>query len=140
VAEPDEPNETEVLAPGQRVRDVIEVVDPVDAADNRWIAAAAYLGPAFLFAWLLGRESHFARYHLNQGAIFAIAWIALWIGSVVGSMLLSVIPILGWLIAAGVDLAIVVGWIAMASIGVRNALAGRAEPLPILGRTITIVR
>jgi hypothetical protein len=43
----------------------LATIHPDNIAAHRWIAAIAYLGPLVLVALLLGRQSRFARYHLN---------------------------------------------------------------------------
>ncbi len=118
----------------------VEAADTRDAAENKWIAAIAYVGPLVLVALLLGRQSPFARFHLNQGLVFAITWIVLWVVGLVTDVFLSFIPILGWMIAACIPLTLFVGWVILAVTGVLNAINGRVQPLPGIGKAFTVVR
>lgn len=117
----------------------IEIVDPVDAADNKWLAAIAYLGPLVFVALLLGPPSPFARYHLNQGLVLGITTVVCWVVGLVCDVLLMSIPIVGWLVAACIPLALFVGWLVLAITGVLNAVNGRASPLPVIGRAFRVL-
>lgn len=137
----DAPPRVEVIdASGPIDRVIAEIVDPGDAADNKWIATAAYAGPAILVTALLGRSSRFARFHLNQGLVLTITWAVLWVAALIASAILAFIPVVGWILATAIDVGLVVGWFALAAIGARTALQGRAEPLPMIGKSLRIVR
>lgn len=117
----------------------LEATDTRDAAENKWIAAIAYLGPLVFVALLLGRQSPFARYHLNQGLVFAITWIVLWIVGLVTDVFLTFIPFIGWIIGACIPLTLFIGWVILAVTGVLNAVNGRVLPLPGIGKAFTVL-
>lgn len=113
--------------------------DPNDVAQHKWIAAIAYLGPLVFVALLLGRQSAFARYHLNQGLVFAITWCVLWVVGLMLDFFLSFIPFVGWVIAACIPLALFVGWVMLAFTGVLNAINGRVRSLPGIGNAFRVL-
>jgi len=65
--------------------------DPKDVADNKLMAAIAYLGILCLIPLLAKKDSKFAQEHGKQGLVLAIAWAIVWI--------VGIIPFLGWLVA-----------------------------------------
>ncbi|MBR3753942.1 MAG: hypothetical protein IKK49_02415 [Clostridia bacterium] len=84
------------------------------------MALLAYI--IFLIPLLAAKDSKFARFHTNQGLV-------LFIGAILSSVI-TVIPIIGWIIAPIAGLAITV----LAIIGIVNALGGKAKELPIIGK------
>ena len=134
--EPLPPSSFDVGAPGASP---LATIHPDDVAAHRWIAAIAYLGPLVLVALLLGRQSRFARYHLNQGLVFAITWIVLWVVGLITDVLLGLIPFVGWIIAACIPLTLFIGWVILAVTGVLNAVNGRVRPLPGIGTAFRVL-
>jgi uncharacterized membrane protein len=132
-------NETQHDTSPFRSSALVTAADPSDVAQNKWIAAIAYLGPLVLVALLLGRQSPFARYHLNQGLVFAITWIVLWVVGLMLDLFLSFVPIVGWIIAACIPLTLFVGWVILAVTGVLNAVNGRVQSLPGIGHAFKVL-
>ncbi len=99
--------------------------DPNDVQSNKVMAILAYFGILFLIPLLAAKESAYARYHTNQGLILFL------FGFVCGvlSVVLGVIPKIGWLITTVGYLAVFVFFI----IGVINAAGGKMKPLPLIG-------
>ena len=94
--------------------------DPQDIEKNKVMALLAYI--IFLIPLLAAKDSKFARFHTNQGLV-------LFVGAILSSVI-TVIPIIGWIIAPIAGLAITV----LAIIGIVNAIGGKAKELPIIGK------
>ena len=100
--------------------DTTSEYDAQDIEKNKVMALLAYI--IFLIPLLAAKDSKFARFHTNQGLV-------LFIGAILSSVI-TVIPIIGWIIAPIAGLAITV----LAIIGIVNALGGKAKELPIIGK------
>lgn len=98
-----------------------QTYDPADIEKNKTIAGLAYL--IFFLPLILCPDSRFARYHANQSLM-------LFIVSVAGTIILSIIPILGWLLLPFYSIAIFIFFI----MGLINGLGGKAKELPIIGK------
>jgi uncharacterized membrane protein len=98
-----------------------EVFEQADIEKNKTIAGLAYL--IFFLPLLACPDSRFGRYHANQSLILFIA-------SVAGTIVLSIIPIIGWLLLPVFALAICVFGI----MGLINGLGGKAKELPLIGK------
>ena len=95
-----------------------------DIAHNKFFAAASYVGIFVLVPILLAKESRFAQFHANQGAILLIATIII---NGVGPIL----PVIGsGLIVPLGNLAAVV----LSLIGIVNAVQGKEQELPLIGK------
>jgi uncharacterized membrane protein len=82
--------------------------------DGKVMAGIAYFGfIGFLIAYLVGKENRFTLYHAQQGLVLAIA------------LLLSPIPIIGWLWG--------IGCLVLFIMGLLNGFGGKVAPLPLLG-------
>lgn len=68
------------------------------------------------------KNDPFVRFHIKQGLVLLIASL--------GSMVLKMVPILGWIILPFYSLAIVI----LAIIGVVNAVSGKEQALPLIGQ------
>lgn len=121
------PSYTPPIVPGAP-----EQMDIRDAQDNRVMAILAYIGILVLIPLLAAKESPFARYHANQGLVLAITEV---IYSTVYSILTSIILAISWRLYF---LVIIIGlggfvFLALAILGIINAVNGNMKPLPILG-------
>lgn len=94
--------------------------DPADIEKNKVMAVLAYI--IFLIPLLAAKDSPFAKFHTNQGLILFLAGIAV--------AILSVIPIIGWIIGIVAPIAITV----LAVIGIIAAYKGEAKELPLIGK------
>jgi len=94
--------------------------DKNDIENNKVIALLAYI--LFFIPLLAAKDSPFAKYHANQGLVLFICGLI--------SSFFWIIPILGWIIAPILSLAITV----LAVIGIINALNGKAKELPLIGK------
>lgn len=82
------------------------------------------------YVWILvlvplmteAKNDPFVKFHIKQGLVLLIASL--------GSVVLSMIPILGWMILPFYSLGIVI----LAIIGVVNAVSGKEQALPLIGQ------
>ncbi len=93
--------------------------DVEKAKSTAWLS---YLGILWLVPLLTLKDNAFAKFHVKQGIMLTIVWVA--------SSILAVIPIIGWLAA-------IVLWIyavVMTILGIINALNGNYWKMPITGK------
>lgn len=98
-----------------------EVYDVQDIEKNKVIAGLAYL--IFFLPLLACPDSKYGRFHSNQALL-------LFITSVGGTIILSIIPILGWILIPFYSIAIMVFVI----LGLVNGIGGKAKELPVIGK------
>lgn len=92
--------------------------------DNRWIAAASYIGPAFLYTYFVkGKDSEIIKYHANQACVLFGAEV------LSGIFYRNRIPVLGNALKKATNIM----FFALAFIGARAAVANQKKPLPVLG-------
>jgi uncharacterized membrane protein len=72
--------------------------------------------------WIIEKESSFVRFHAMQSILFAGSWIVVYI-------VLSFIPILGWIIMLLINLLWLVLWIML----MIKAYQGERFKLPVIG-------
>ena len=89
------------------------------AKGTAWLS---YVGILWLIPLLTMKDNAFAKFHVKQGIMLTILWVA--------SSILAVIPIIGWL----ADLVIWVFAIIMMVMGIVNSLNGKYWQMPIIGK------
>lgn len=89
-----------------------------DVEQNKGIAALSYIWILFLIPLLTKKNSDFAKYHAKQGLVLFI------FTTVVGFIMW--IPIIGWLLGIASFILFIIGLV--------NALGGKKEPLPLIGK------
>ncbi len=99
--------------------------DPADIEKNKAMAGLAYF--LFFLPLVSCPDSPYGRYHANQGLVLLLF-------SVIGSIVLGIIPIIGWIILLFFPIVVVV----FAIMGLMNGLNGRAKPLPLIGKIIIL--
>ena len=99
----------------------VPIFAPEDIEKNKTMAGLAYF--IFFLPLIVCPDSKFAKYHANQGLLLLIAAFA-------GSIILSFIPIIGWLLLPVYSLIIFV----MAIMGLITGLNGKDRELPIIGK------
>lgn len=92
-----------------------------DIEKNKVISGLAYI--IFFLPLIVCPESPFGRFHANQGLLLLIT-------SVVGSIVLGLIPFIGWVLLPLFSLTIIV----FAIIGLVGGISGKAKELPIIGK------
>lgn len=95
--------------------------DQADIEKNKAISGLAYL--IFFLPLLVCPDSKYGRFHANQALI-------LFITSVGGTIILSIIPFIGWILLPFFSIAIMVFVI----LGLLNGLGGKAKELPLIGK------
>ena len=91
-----------------------------DIFKNKTMSALAYI--IFFIPLIAAPESKFGKFHSNQGLVLLIAGFA-------GTVVLGMIPIIGWILLPVFELAIFV----IAVIAIVNTLNGKAKKLPFIG-------
>ena len=104
-----------------QTKDMDLVFEQEDIEKNKVMAGLAYI--IFFLPLLACPDSKFAKYHANQGLILLIV-------SFAGSIILSLIPIIGWLLLPIFTVVVLI----FAVIGLVNGLGGKAKELPIIGK------
>ncbi|GEM_PF-370425 len=92
-----------------------------DIEKNKAIAALAYL--IFFLPLLAAQDSSYARFHANQGLLLFILGFG-------GNTILTIIPILGWILIPFFSLFVII----LAVMGILNAVNGKAKDLPLIGQ------
>lgn len=95
--------------------------DPDDINKNKTMAGLAYL--LFFLPLITCPESRYAKFHANQALILVIVAVA-------GSMILGIIPIIGWIIMPFFGIATLI----LGIIGLINGFKGKTKRLPIIGK------
>lgn len=108
--------------------DTTSEYSPEDISSNKLMAILAYLGILVLIPVFCAKNSPYARFHTNQGAVLAIAEIVI---NLVISVL-SGFPSIGWLFTLIGGIADVAFFVLMI-IGIINAVNGKAKELPVIG-------
>ena len=118
-AEP-EPEEPRQAPPRAEYKSTV-LPDEEDALSNKGLGALCYLWILFIVPLVLRPNSRFLRFHANQGLVLAILWL-------IAGMCFT-IPILGTLAGIAGNL---LAFVCMIK-GILNAVAGKCEPLPVIG-------
>ncbi|MEG2429212.1 MAG: DUF4870 domain-containing protein [Oscillospiraceae bacterium] len=108
------------------MNDETQYFNPADINDNKGLCILSYFGFLFLIPMLVnGQKSPFTRFHVNQGMVLFLLYIAMGIVTAI----LRFIPILGGLISGLAW----VGLLVLSIMGIVNAAQGTAKRLPIIG-------
>lgn len=110
-------------------KDTTGEYDKQDIENNKVMGILAYLSWLVLVPLFRAKESKFARFHVNQGIVLAIAEIL----AVVVCGILAGIPLIGWIFSI-IESLICLICLIFAVIGIVNAANGRAKELPIVGQ------
>lgn len=92
-----------------------------DIEKNKTIAGLAYF--IFFLPLLATPESKFGKFHANQGLLLLILGVG-------GNLILSLIPILGWVLILPFSILVLV----LAVMGLINAFGGKVQELPLIGQ------
>lgn len=97
-----------------------KVFEAEDIEKNKIISAIAYL--LFFLPLITSPESKFGKFHANQGLLNLIL-------AVLGGIVLTIIPIIGWMLMPLFNLAV----LALDLWGAYNAYSGKAIEMPLYG-------
>lgn len=119
-------NEAEDTTGTNSVNQENPIFDKDDIEKNKAMAGLAYL--IFFLPLIVCPESKFAKFHANQGLLLLLFGFG-------GSIILGMIPLIGWLILLVWPLVVLVYGI----IGMVNGFGGKAKELPLIG-SIKIIK
>jgi uncharacterized membrane protein len=108
-----------------------------DAENNKGMAIIAYI--LFFVPLLTGdhKKSPFVKFHTNQGTVLFLTWIAWWLISLMLGFIFRGFFL--WAIFSLVRFAVWVGVIVLLVLGIINAVNGKMNPLPLIGK-FTIIK
>lgn len=120
--------------------DTTSEFDQMDINNNKVMAVLAYIGILVLVPIFAAKDSKFARFHANQGLILLIASVAYNIvASVIRAILGAVLGVVGGIVGWILTLLSLV-FLALAIIGIVNAVNGKAKELPVIGKFKILTR
>ncbi|MDD3726372.1 MAG: hypothetical protein PHI44_04185 [Candidatus Ratteibacteria bacterium] len=94
--------------------------------EGKGLAWLSYLGVLLVVPLLVNKDNEYSKFHVKQGIVLLICSI----GWQIVSMIFNMIPVIGTIIYA---VGILFLFILMV-IGIINALSGKTEPLPVMGK------
>ena len=97
------------------------VFDEADIQKNKTMAGLAYI--LFFLPLVSCPDSKFGRFHANQGLLLLILGFA-------GGIILSIIPIIGWILSPLFYILILI----LGILGLINGFGGKAKALPVIGK------
>ena len=106
--------------------------DPNDIQTNNLLSLLSYLGILVLIPLLLVKKSRFSRFHANQGLALIIANAAVYFLSFLSGALCSVSWV--FIILLLPCMLLNMACIALAVLGIINAIRGKAKELPVIGK------
>lgn len=95
-------------------------IDQADIDQNKTMAGLAYI--IFFLPLLVCPDSQFGRFHANQGLLLLLL-------GFVGSFILSIIPIIGWILLPFFGIGVLV----LVVMGLINGFNGKVKELPLIG-------
>jgi len=117
--------------------------EAADIEQNKIFGVISYLGLLFLVPLIAAKQSKFAMYHCNQGAVLFLTWVCTWIALLIVSAIFHLIPFLGFIIGIlfmFLHFALWIGFLALMIVGIINAVNGKMKPLPLIGSLFTLVK
>ena len=110
--------------------------DAGDVEKNKILSLLSYISLLFLIPMFCAKDSKFARFHVNQGIVLFICELVVGLVGWVLGLILGIIPFVGTVL--GILLAVVtwvveLAFLALAILGIVNAVQGKAKELPLLG-------
>ncbi len=97
------------------------IYTPEDIEKNKTMAGLAYL--LFFLPLIACPESGYAKFHANQALL-------LWITGIAGTVILGIIPIIGWILMPVFGICVLI----LGVMGLVNGFGGKAKRLPLIGR------
>lgn len=106
------------------------IADALHLDNKNWIAAASYLGPAFLYTYFVKSQGdEFINYHANQACLLFVFDVA--------TNVFKKIPVIGSPIKKACGVAAFV----LAFLNAKKAVANKMEPVPYIGELgITVLK
>lgn len=82
---------------------------------------------------LLDKDRPYVRFHASQSIVFSLAWVGVWVAMMVVDTVLSLIPVLGWLLSLLLTLAVALAGFAIWIVLMYRAYQGDEWELPVVG-------
>jgi len=98
-----------------------EIYSAEDIEKGKTMAGLSYL--LFFLPLVVCPESRYAKFHANQSLLLLIVAIA-------GNIILSLIPIIGWILIPIFGLGVLI----LGIMGLINGFGGKAKRLPLIGK------
>lgn len=89
---------------------------------NVLMAILAYIGPLVIVSYAVAKDDAFVKFHIAQGLVLFVIEAGVW---VLGMMMWQLWPLFSMINLAAAVLSI---------IGIINAMKGKEEPLPVVGK------
>ncbi|MDR0463398.1 MAG: hypothetical protein LBG64_04230 [Pseudomonadales bacterium] len=103
-------------------------------SSNKGMAALSYIGLLFIIPMVTNSKNDpFVKFHIKQGIVLFISYIVAWIASIVISMILGNIPIMGGIMSFLISTGIWIFYIVLIIKGIVNATGGKTKELPVVG-------
>lgn len=106
---------------------VVEAQQEKKEDKNVVMALLCYLGLLIIIPLVTdAKKDPYVKFHIKQGIVLLVTSVALWIASII----LAFIPVLGWIL-------VFLGWIGLLVLvimGIVNALTGKENILPVVGK------
>lgn len=114
------------MAENNNVSPEIENFETEDIEKNKTMAGLAYI--LFFLPLIACPDSPYGKFHANQGLLLLIV-------SIAGTTILTIIPLIGWVLLPVFGLVILI----FAIMGLVNGFQGKAKRLPLFGK-YTIIK
>lgn len=118
---------------------IVEECSPKNS--DRVYSLLAYAGVLWLVGLLVDKNNSKMRFHINQGVLLTIVYVA--VGMVV-SLLGGLFTAIFWKVGSAISIMLnIVMWISyliFVAIGLYNAWKGEERPLPFIGNLFTLIR
>jgi uncharacterized membrane protein len=99
---------------------------PDDIEKNKTMAGLSYI--LFFLPLIVCPKSEYAKFHANQALLLLITCIA-------GNVILSIIPVIGWVLMPIFGICILI----LGIMGLINGFGGKAKRLPIIGKFTILI-
>lgn len=100
--------------------------------EGKGLAWLSYLGILFLIPLLVNKDNEYSKFHVKQGIVLFICEV----GWQIASFIFSIIPVLGSIIVSAGFLVLFI----LMVIGIINAINGKTESLPVIGKYAEKIR
>jgi len=101
-----------------------------DTSNNKVMAVLCYFGILWVIPLLTDHKNEpFVKFHINQGILLTIAWVAIWVAGLIIGLIPVLGPIVNWLARTALFVLMVLGII--------NSINMEEKPLPVIGTLFT---
>lgn len=112
-------------------RPAVASITEAEIQDGKLMAILAYI--IFLVPLLAARDKKFAMYHTEQALVLIIAWVVIYIGFTILSIILNKISSALSCGLGIVSILIWVGYLVLWIMGLINAAQGKIKEIPVVG-------